>query len=426
MKIWIIWLWTVWSWVARWLLEDNNHFSSLAWKQLQLVSVFTLNPKSPKSVWLFESNPWLFVKNIDDIINNPEIDIIVETVWGVEIAKSIIVNAITRWKHVVTANKDLIATHGHSLFKLAKEKWVSLKFEASVAWAIPVISVLQTWMVWNKLKWFMWIMNWTCNYILTKMQDNPKLSFIEVLDQAKSLWYAESDPTNDIEWYDTYYKLSILSYLAFGRFLSKDELDLKWITQIMAIDFVYLAKIWATVKLLWYIEQLDDLSLNAFVWPVVLRKQHKLANIDWVINAILLHGKWADIVVSWPWAWWDATATAIISDIINIVRWVIVDNIKSDQNIQITDLDKPIYSYYCRFTVSDRLWIIHEISWILFKYNINIREILQHDDIEDEEKNLYFVMTLDNVGQWAVRMAIQEIDLLDFIKKPTYFMRMFD
>ncbi len=301
-NIWIIWLWNVWSEVFRILQNNRERYEKIIWKSLNISWVHTRNPQWDKSKDIYENSPEKFKNSQEEIINNS--DIVVETIWWIEKAKELIEYSINNWKSVVTANKDLIANYGNELIKFAYDNNVFLNFEASVAWGIPIINALQNWLAGENITSIKWIINWTCNYILTELQNNPKLSYKDVLKEAQDKWYAEKDPTNDVEWIDAAYKLAILSKIWFWKLLKIDEVSKTWISQLDGIDFIYLDILKSKIKLLWVLEKTKTNTLKAIVAPFLIKKDSQLAKIDWVLNAIEVNGENTTNFFTWPWAWW--------------------------------------------------------------------------------------------------------------------------
>lgn len=433
LNIWIIGAWVVGSEVVRLVNANQQAYSKKLWKVLSIKWVYTRNPQWEKSKDIYESNPEIFVDSPDQLIKDPSIDIIVETVWWVWFSKAIIINSMWNWKSVVTANKDLISTHWEDLMKVSNDMNVWFWFEASVAWWIPIINALSTGLVWDNIRWLKWIINWTCNYILTKLKQNPTLSYKEVLVEAQKLGYAESDPTNDVEWIDSFYKLSILSWIWFWKLLKKEETNISWISSIDWIDFKYADILDRTIKLLGVVNLSKENILEAFVWPVLIKNSHPLASINWVTNALDVIWENANNTFSGPWAGGKATASSILSDIINIwskidEKWRFLWNNTnlSNQDVLLWEIEKSKFKFYCRFVIQDQTWVLSKTCSILEKYWISVDQVLQHSHTQDEKKNLPYVMTLETVDEGMLRKAIREIDSLSFIKSPTFVMRILD
>lgn len=431
-NVWIIGLGNVWSEAASMLLVQKDAYSSKIWKAIELKSVYTRNPNWAKSNKLFGSNPELFVDSIDKIVWDSKLDIVVETMWWIEQSNDLIMSAIRSWKSVVTANKDLISSNWDNLLSEASYNWVWLQFEAAVAWWIPVINTLSSWIVWDNLQSIKWIINGTSNYIISQLESNPSLSFADVLKDAQDLWYAEKDPRNDIEWIDAAYKLSILSAIWFGKLLDLSQIDINWISWLDGIDFQYAQKLWMRIRSLWIISKTESSLLNAFVGPVLLSNDKQLSKISWVTNAIDIVWDCANTFYAWPWAWWKATASAVVSDILNLAKriewWKFIWlNSKFEKSQEwMWSPDDIVSRFYCRFTISDQPWVIRDTANIISKYWINIDEVHQHKHADSEKWCLPYVMTLESISQWVLKKAVAEIDKLWFIVKPTLVMKIVD
>lgn len=428
-NIWIAWMWTVWSEVFNIIYINKENFSNKVWNILSVSWIYTRNPSWPKSRDIYEKFWDKFKLSIDEVIDNSQI--IVETMWWINEAKLLIEQALNKWKSVVTANKDLMATFGSDLLEIANKNNAFLKYEASVAWWIPIINTLENWLSWENIIDIKWIINWTCNYILTELQKNPKMSFNEILKVAQDKWYAEKNPTNDIEWIDAWYKLSILSKACFWRSLWIDEIIKQWISQIDWIDFEYLDILKSKVKLLWIIEKTKNNALLAIVAPFIISNDHQLSNIDWVLNAINVKWENTETFYAWPWAWWRATASAIVSDIMNIVKCPnanVVNNIVNinDSKISLEKQENIEFRYYCRFVIKDGPWIISKISTIFADKWINIDQVLQHKHSKEEKENLPFIITLEKSNELKVKEVIKEIQKQPFIKEKILLIRMLD
>lgn len=428
-NIWVVWAWIVGSDVIRILDEQKENFASKTWIILNLKSVYTRSPESEKSKDIYEKNPDLFKWQVNELYDDPDIDLIVETIWGLTLSKEIIEKSLNNNKSVVTANKDLIATNWEELSSLAVNNNQALKYEAAVAWWIPIINAIENWIVWDEIKEIRWIMNGTCNYMLTELE--KWWSYEDMLKKAQELGYAESDPTNDVEGIDTAYKLAILMSVWFWKNTKIDEFDIKWISKLTEIDFKYAKLLSKKIKLLWVISKTRN-KIWAFVSPVLLDKDSKMAKTDWVLNAIEVIWENATTFYAWPWAGWKATASAIISDIVNVAKfiedweykWVINNSIES--NLELLDEGDIESKYYCRFYIWDEAGVLAKITKVFADNNINIDQVIQHNHSEEEKNNLAFVITLEKSKDSDVKRAIDKIDKFDFIKQETFILKNLD
>lgn len=428
-NIWVAWVWTVGSEVIKSLQSNQEIIQNKVWAVLNVVWAYTRNPNGEKSREIYQPNTELFRWSIEELYNDPDIDILVETLWWLTLSKDFIEKALQNWKSVVTANKDLIATDWQRLLQIANQNWVSLKYEASVAWWIPIINAIQNGIAWDDIQEIRWIMNWTCNYMLTDLV--KWWEYTQVLKKAQELWYAESDPKNDVEWIDTAYKLAILMSVWFGKNISLDQIQIDGINKLTSIEFKYAQMLEKKIKLLWVISKTRS-KISAFVSPVLLDKDSKMAKTDWVLNAIEIIGQNATTFYSGPWAWGKATASAVVSDIVNISRfmqdgkYVWPSNMVAISNLELVEKQDVESKFYCRFHIKDGRWILSTITWVFAKYDINIDQVLQHNHTVEEKVNLPFVITLEKTTLANVKKAISEIDSYDFITEETFVMKILD
>ena len=288
----------------------------------------------------------------EKVATDPEIDIVIEVMGGIEPAKSFILTALKEGKDVITANKALLATHGNEIFKVAKEKKRTIAFEAAVAGGIPVIKALREGLAGNRIERIAGIINGTTNFILTMMQSQG-LSFKEALAQAQALGYAESDPTFDIEGIDAGHKIAILSALAFGTLLHFDETHITGITQVDLKDIEYAKSLGYSIKLLGLTAKSSE-GIDCRVHPTLVSCKSPLANIDNVMNAVLIKGDAVNtLFLSGPGAGAGPTASAVVADLVDILRLegrncVTSDFNSADTQVEWLDLKDIQSRYYVR------------------------------------------------------------------------------
>lgn len=359
----------------------------------------------------------LITTNIDDILEDSNIDIVVEVIGGVEPSFEYMVRAMKRGKHVVTANKMVLAIKGRELSQIAKENGVLFYYEASVGGGIPVIHGLTESLTANKINEVIGIINGTTNYILTKMTLDG-LSFEEALKEAQEKGYAEADPTSDIEAFDAVYKLCILTSLGFDSFVDVESVYREGITKIEPIDIKYAEEFGYVIKLLAIIkEELGQLEIR--VHPTMVPVVHPLANVNDSFNAIFIKGNAVgDLMLYGRGAGELPTGSAVVGDIISVIR-----NKKREENYfvqcdevsnNVKDMSEVKSEYYIRITVGDKPGALGEITTILGENNISLLSVIQKGK-RQQHVSLVFVTHRTNEGD--VQKAIEKISNLEDVLK---------
>lgn len=371
--------------------------------------------------------PSLFTSNPEDIINSSETDIVVELIGGTGIALDLVKSAICNRKSVVTANKAIISEKGKELFHLAEEKDVHIGFEASVAGAIPVIKTIRESFVGNNILKIFGILNGTTNYILTEMFKNS-VNFSAALSTAKKLGYAEADPSLDIKGIDTAHKLSILSTLAFRRYIHWKDIYVEGIEGIKPIDINFTAEFGYRVKLL-AVARKEGNNLDIRVHPTLLQSKHLLSFVDGVYNAVYLEGDmFGKSLLYGEGAGGPAAGSAVISDIVDIGKKLVYNNLpcktiaSEDRKLKILPVEEITTRYYFRFTALDKPGVLAGIARVLGNHKISIASVIQKE--ESPEKAVPILMLTHRAKESSVRKAIKEIDKLPFIKNPTVLIRL--
>ncbi|MBP7212515.1 homoserine dehydrogenase, partial [bacterium] len=308
-KIGIIGLGTVGSGVVKTLK---------AFKQVEIVKIAVRNIKKPRNIQGLDTS--ILTDNAFDIVNNPDIQIVVEVVGGIEPAFELIKTALKNGKHVVTANKELLAKHGEELFSLAQAQNKVILYEAAIAGGIPIIMPIKTILAGNKITKIAAILNGTTNYILTKM-DNDGATYADVLAEAQKLGYAEANPTGDVEGFDAAYKLATLATIAFKQRIRIEHIYREGISKIKAEDMAYANEFGYKIKLI-ALAQLDERGrADVRVHPMLVKKSKSLAHIDYVTNAVMLSGTpVGEIMFSGPGAGEFPTASSVVGDILVITN----------------------------------------------------------------------------------------------------------
>lgn len=357
------------------------------------------------------------------IVNDPDIDVIVELIGGDGLAKDLVLQAIENGKHVVTANKALIALHGNEIFSKASSKGVMVLFEAAVAGGIPIIKAIREGLSGNQIEWLAGIINGTGNFILTEMRDKGR-DFADVLAEAQALGYAEADPTFDVEGIDAGHKLTILASIAFGIPLQFDKVFTEGITQITRADVAYAEELGYRIKHLGIARKTAD-GIELRVHPTLIPERRLIANVDGVMNAVLVKGDAVGPTLYYgAGAGAEPTASAVVADIIDVVR-----ALTSDPGNRVPHLafqpnaiaDIPVLSaedfktaYYLRLTAADRPGVLADVSRILANHNISIEALIQKEPAEGES-SLPLIMLTQLTQEKEMNAAITEIEALSSI-----------
>jgi len=376
-------------------------------------------------------NKNLLTTNVEEILNDPSIDVVIELIGGFEPAKTIILSAFEKGKHVVTANKALLAEHGIELFEAAHKRKVDIGFEGSVAGGIPIIRAIKEGLSANNIRFILGILNGTANYILSKMA-NEGGKFKDVIREAKQQGFAESDPTLDVEGLDTTHKLAILISMAYGTKISFPEIYTEGISHIQPIDIEFARELGYRIKLLAISRQINR-QVEARVHPTLIPVTHLLSKVDGTYNAIFIDGDAIGPSMFYGrGAGMMPAASAVVSDIIDISR-NIVRGISQRvppfsyqreflKKVRIKNIKEVVTRYYLRFSVVDRPGVLSKISGILGKNNISIHSVIQKGR---RIKGAVPIFLLTHEAREAdVRKALKEIDRLPITKDKTMLIRM--
>ncbi|MCE1251115.1 MAG: homoserine dehydrogenase [Comamonadaceae bacterium] len=326
------------------------------------------------------------------VIANPEIDIVIELIGGYGIAKQLVLEAIAAGKHVVTANKALLAVHGTEIFKAAAEKGVVVAYEAAVAGGIPIIKALREGLAANQIQWVAGIINGTTNFILSEMRDKG-LDFDVVLKEAQRLGYAEADPTFDIEGVDAAHKATIMSAIAFGIPVQFDKAHVEGITKLGAADIRYAEQLGYRIKLLGITKRTDK-GVELRVHPALVPAKRLIANVEGAMNAVLVQGDAVGATLYYgKGAGSEPTASAVIADLVDITRLIEADPThrvpplafqnhtlrEAGQDLPILPMTEVVTSYYLRLRVADQAGVLAKVTGILAGAGISIDAMLQRE-----------------------------------------------
>jgi len=421
---------TIGTGVIRLLQESSELIQKRLGAKLVLKKVADLDVTTLRQVTVERE---LLTTDAKAILNDPEISIVIELIGGYEPARSFMLEAIRKKKHVITANKALLAAYGNEIFQAAEEEGVDIGFEASVGGTIPIIKTLKESLVANRIKSIFGIMNGTSNYILSKMTDEGK-SFDVVLKEAKELGFAEADPTFDIEGIDTEHKLAITLSLAYGRKVKLEDLYREGISGISKQDIDFASELGYRIKLLAIAIQRGD-TIEARIHPTMIPLDHLLANVNGNFNAFHFVGDASGTVFLYgQGAGMMPTASAVIADVIDVSRNIVKgisgrvparslrENVIND--IELMSFEEIFTNYYFRFSALDRPGVLSRISGILGENNISIAAVIQKG--RQAAGPVPIVMTTHKSQEKDVQKAITEIDQLDIIHGKTRVIRIED
>jgi homoserine dehydrogenase len=415
---------TVGSGTAKILLENRDVLKERVGFEINLKRIADLDITRDRGIKVPEG---VLTTDADLVMSDPDIHIVVELMGGIRPAKDFILKAIRNGKHVVTANKALLATEGTDIFDAASKIGVEVGFEAAVAGAIPIIKVMRESLVANRIKAVYGIINGTCNYILTKMT-NEDVEFADALKEAQKLGYAEADPTLDIEGIDSAHKLTILATLAYGIPLSFDQLHIEGISRISSLDIGFAAEFGYKVKLLAITKQSDG-EIELRVHPTMIPKDYLISKVDGPFNAVYVDGDATGSTLYYGrGAGSVPTGSAVVADIVDIARNIRMNAVgrvpiptKISSGARIKKIDDIVSMYYFRFSALDKPGVLSKISGILGNYNISIASVIQKGRRVGEAVPL--VVLSHEAKERDVRKAIEEIDRLPVVMGKTVFIR---
>jgi homoserine dehydrogenase len=419
---------TVGTGVVKILLEKEGLIQSLVGAPLKLKRIADLDLKSDRGIRIPEG---LLVDRAAEILDDPDISIVIELIGGLEPARGFILEALAKGKHVVTANKALLAHKGDEIFQKASECKLDIGFEASVCGGIPVILALQQGVVANEIESMMGILNGTSNFILTQMTEEG-LPYPVALKEAQKRGFAEADPTLDVEGLDAVHKLSILMNLAYEAPLNSQAPFVEGITRIGPWDIAFAREFGYCIKLLAICRKEGNL-LEARVHPTMIPKNHMLANVQGAYNALFICGEFVgDILLYGQGAGMMPTGSAVVSDLVNIGRNVnkgITQRISHNRSLQgfqkkglaFKPFSEVTTHYYFRFSALDSPGVLSTIAGILGTHQISIASVIQKG--RELGGSVPIVMMTHEARESGVQEAIREIDNLPVIKDKTVIIR---
>ena len=420
---------TVGSGVFNVLQRNQDEISRRAGRGIQITMVADLDVERAKSVVGADVQ---VVNDARAIIANPDIDIVIELIGGYGIAKALVLEAIAAGKHVVTANKALLAVHGTEIFAAASAKGVMVAFEAAVAGGIPIIKALREGLTANRIQWIAGIINGTTNFILSEMRSKG-LDFDVVLKEAQRLGYAEADPTFDIEGVDAAHKVTLMSAIAFGIPVQFDKAYVEGITQLGAADIKYAEQLGYRIKLLGITKRADK-GIELRVHPSLVPAKRLIANVEGAMNAVVVQGDAVGTTLYYgKGAGSEPTASAVIADLVDITRLHTADPehrvphlaFQPDQvqDIAVLPIEDVVTSYYLRMRVEDKPGVLADITRILADSEISIEALNQKEAAEGESHTDIILLTHQTVERKA-NAAIARIEALPVVQGKVTKLRM--
>lgn len=418
---------TVGTGVARVLIENAELIRRRVGVPIKLVRIADLDIARDRGIAI---PPGVLTTDIQQVVTDPRVDIVIELMGGYDLAKRVILDAVQRGKHVVTANKALLAVHGEEIFAAASRHGVDLGFEASVGGGIPVVRALMEGLAANNIQSIYGIINGTSNYILSRMTSEGQ-RFDLVLEEAKRAGYAEADPTFDVAGTDSAHKLTIMVSLAYGTPVNFKEIYTEGITGLTPLDIAYAKEFGFTIKLL-AIAKYSDGEIEARVHPTMVPSASQIAKVDGVYNAIQLVGDAVeDVVLYGRGAGSMPTGSAVVSDVMAIGRNVLKNAAgrvppaayqpEQRRPLRMRPMEEITSLYYIRFMVLDRPGVLSQIAGVLGRYGISISSVLQQG--RKEGQTVPVVIMTHMARERDVQNALREINPLSYISEPATLIR---
>jgi homoserine dehydrogenase len=419
-KVGLLGIGTVGAGTFNVLQRNQEEITRRAGRGIEIVMVADLNTERAKELTAGKCE---VVNDANLVVNHPDIDIVIELIGGYGIAKDLVLKAIANGKHVVTANKALLATHGNEIFKAAQEMGVMVAFEAAVAGGIPIIKALREGLTANRIQWIAGIINGTTNFILSEMRDKG-LNFGTVLKEAQRLGYAEADPTFDIEGVDAAHKATIMASIAFGIPMQFDKAHVEGITKLQATDIQYAEQLGYRIKLLGIAKRMPA-GIELRIHPTLIPSKRLIANVEGAMNAVLVQGDAVGATLYYgKGAGAEPTASAVIADLVDITRLATADPEHRVPHLAFQPdamIDTPILpmaeittSYYLRMRVADLPGVLADVTRILADATISIDAMLQKEPLEGENQTDIIMLT-HQTQEKNVVAAIAKIEALSTV-----------
>lgn len=421
LRVAVLGLGTVGSGIIRILQDDPQMIARRAGSQFDIRYVVVRDLQKKRTVSL--PNGTVMTTDWQQAVTDPNVDVVVEVIGGVTTAKDAVLAALKAGKHVVTANKALLATYGDEVFNAAKAAGVSIAFEAAVAGGIPIIATVGNSLTGNRVESIEAILNGTSNFILSEMA-NKKRAYSDVLAEAQRLGYAEADPTMDIDGTDAAQKLTLLTRLAYGKKVEVSEFLRQGINTLELADMLYAEELGYRVKLL-AMTRLVGQQLEMHVEPTLLRRSRAIARTDGAINIVELHGNAVGrLIVSGPGAGEMPTASAVVADLIDMaigraqLTFPRLEIWNSESGLSVMPADQITRRYYLRFSVEDRPHVIADITDILGRQEISLASVIQHEAAEGAGAAVPLVIMTHRTTEGRIRAAEEELAKLTSVRRP--------
>lgn len=428
-KIGLMGLGTVGGGTATVLQRNAEEITRRCGCSLQIIHAASLNIAEQK---ILDPAKVKLTENAWDVVNNPDVDVVVELIGGYTLARELVMKAIENGKHVVTANKALIATHGDEIFKAAQAKGVIVGFEAAVAGGVPIIKAIREGLAANRIQWVAGIINGTGNFILTEMREKGR-DFNDVLKEAQALGYAEADPTFDVEGIDAAHKLTILASIAFGIPLQFKKTFTEGITKIAREDVTYAEQLGYRIKHLG-IARRTERGIEMRVHPTLIPERRLIANVNGVMNAVLVKSDAVGPTLYYgPGAGAEPTASAVIADLIDVARAKDANpshrvamlgfqpNAMSD--VPVLAHDEFETSCYLRMLAEDKPGVLADVTRIFADKNISIEAVIQKEPQEGQTR-VQLILLTSKVLEKNMNAAIAEVEKLSVIEGKVTRIRM--
>jgi homoserine dehydrogenase len=410
------------------LARNQQEIRRRAGREIRITTVADLDEAHARSI---VGDRVAVVGDARAVIADPAIDIVVELIGGTGIAKTLVMDAIAAGKHVVTANKALLAVHGSEIFAAARERGVMVAFEAAVAGGIPIIKALREGLTANRIEWIAGIINGTTNFILSEMRAKG-LDFGAVLKEAQRLGYAEADPTFDIEGVDAAHKATIMSAIAFGVPVQFERAHVEGITALQATDIRYAEQLGYRIKLLG-ITRRREAGIELRVHPTLVPAKRLIANVEGAMNAVVVQGDAVGTTLYYgKGAGAEPTASAVVADLVDITRLATADpdhrvphlafQPDAMADTPILPIDQVVTAFYLRLVVADEAGVLSKITTTLAEHDISIDAVLQRESAEGERQTDLIILTHDTV-EGRMREALAKMQALPSVLAPIVSIR---